>query len=158
MPGSYLKFVEVPGLTRRKTKIWRVLAKDGDLKLGSVSWMGHWRCDAFWPDMGTVFERLCLQQIAGFCEQQTHRLMTSSPASSAWMDPGEPAAHFLAVPIISDAETLPEGRLLVSDNKEIRSEEPHHPVQEQGAGSGEQDLTQHDHGHAQVHRISDVAI
>lgn len=54
-----------------KTNIWDVLVKDGPALLGQVRWFGRWRCYAFFPEDGTVFERQCLRDIADFCEEET---------------------------------------------------------------------------------------
>lgn len=37
-------------------------------ELGQVKWYGPWRCYAFFPADGTLFERVCLRDIAAFCD------------------------------------------------------------------------------------------
>ena len=71
----------------RKTKIFRVISRagmvegaDAKILLGSVRWFGRWRCYAFFPAEQTVFEKVCLSEIANFCHDQTvaHRLNANS--------------------------------------------------------------------------------
>jgi hypothetical protein len=54
-----------------KTLEYHVMAKDNSDCLGSVNWFGRWRCYVFNPWPGTVFEKLCLREIAEFCERLT---------------------------------------------------------------------------------------
>jgi len=54
-----------------KTKVWNVLALDGDVILGRVSWFGRWRKYCFFPSPECVFEQDCLRDIALFIEDQT---------------------------------------------------------------------------------------
>lgn len=58
------------------TKRWAVMPKDGSAQIGMVSWYGPWRKYCFFPMASTVFEWVCLREIAEFCESQTvlHRL------------------------------------------------------------------------------------
>lgn len=55
------------------TKIWEVLAKDGDSVLGTIKWFSRWRKYAFWPEPNaqTIFEHHCLRHIADFCERES---------------------------------------------------------------------------------------
>ena len=54
-----------------KTNIWIVRnARDGS-QLGRVRWFGRWRKYAFEPWAGTIFEYVCLREIATFCEEMT---------------------------------------------------------------------------------------
>jgi hypothetical protein len=59
------------------TKVWGVVAKDGGATLGKVKWFGRWRKYAFFAEADTVFEQVCLRDIANFCETETkrHRLL-----------------------------------------------------------------------------------
>ena len=56
-----------------KTNRFQVRAKDGEVLLGSIHFWGRWRCYAFFPLEGTVFERNCLRDIADFCESETKK-------------------------------------------------------------------------------------
>ncbi|MGD6850782.1 MAG: hypothetical protein ACQCN6_01830 [Candidatus Bathyarchaeia archaeon] len=74
--GKYIRFKWFMASKSGKTHIWEVLAKDGGVKLGEVSWYGAWRCYAFfvsskWGDFELVFEKQCLRDIANFCEEMT---------------------------------------------------------------------------------------
>jgi hypothetical protein len=53
-----------------RTLIWHVETKTGHF-LGDISWHAPWRCYAFEPMPGTVWERKCLRDIADFCERET---------------------------------------------------------------------------------------
>lgn len=68
--AKWIEFVEREQSAR--TRNWWVRTKGGDATLlGDVKWFGKWRCYAFFPRPETVFERICLRDIALFCEQQT---------------------------------------------------------------------------------------
>lgn len=54
-----------------KTKVWLVIANDGAIILGKISWFGRWRRYCFFPAAETVFEQDCLRDIAEFIEAQT---------------------------------------------------------------------------------------
>jgi hypothetical protein len=75
---KWIRFVEKPPLkSAQKTKRWHVETKGGDeagFLIGEIIWDGRWRCYAFAPveNVGTVYEKTCLRDIASFCEQQTH--------------------------------------------------------------------------------------
>lgn len=58
------------------TKRWAVMPKDGPDRIGIISWYGPWRKYCFFPTPETVYEQVCLREIADFCEVQTamHRL------------------------------------------------------------------------------------
>jgi hypothetical protein len=60
-------------LSEGKTKQFEVVAKDGEVSLGGISFLGRWRCYCFFPLGGTIFERQCLRDIADFCEQETKK-------------------------------------------------------------------------------------
>lgn len=53
------------------TKRWAVMPKDDGAQIGRVQWYGPWRKYCFMPMANTVFEQLCLREIAAFCEEQT---------------------------------------------------------------------------------------
>ena len=56
---------------KKVTAAWVVVPNGGGALLGQVKWYAPWRCYAFFPESGTVFERACLERIAGFCFQET---------------------------------------------------------------------------------------
>lgn len=70
-----------------KTSVWDVVPKvDRPVKaLGQVRWFGRWRCYAFFPETGTVYERVCLRTIADFAEEETrkHRDLASAQRTVA---------------------------------------------------------------------------
>jgi hypothetical protein len=55
-----------------KTRVFLVLVKDGGGLLGEIRWYGPWRCYAFYPVFGTVFECECLRDVATFCAERTN--------------------------------------------------------------------------------------
>lgn len=75
---KHIKFVADGCSKSGKTKVWKVLTKDGDLFLGYVRWYGAWRCYSFFVsskhgEFEFVFEKTCLRDIASFCENQTQQ-------------------------------------------------------------------------------------
>lgn len=68
--GSFIEFHDGGRSPSGKTAVYFVNAKQGG-QLGMVKWFGRWRCYAFFPLGDTVFERVCLRDIAAFCEQET---------------------------------------------------------------------------------------
>lgn len=66
--AKWIKFAECP--PNRKTKRWVVLTLDGS-PIGEVSWYGPWRKYCFFPGIDTVYEQVCLRDIADFCEAQS---------------------------------------------------------------------------------------
>ena len=66
--GTYIKFV--PMKPKPKTKVWSVASNEGDM-IGVVSWYGPWRKYCYSPHACTVYEQVCLREIAAFCEAQT---------------------------------------------------------------------------------------
>lgn len=69
---SFLDFEELlPGpKDRRVTRRWLVHAKSGHL-LGAIGWYSGWRRYVYWAQAGTIYEELCLREIAAFCEAHT---------------------------------------------------------------------------------------
>lgn len=56
-----------------KTSRWEVITRPGQESLGIVHWNSGWRCYSFYPDGGTLYEHLCLEEIAGFLKDQTDK-------------------------------------------------------------------------------------
>jgi len=55
-----------------KTKLFVVNTKGAyPIRLGIIRWWPAWRKYAFWPGTNTLFEEVCLREIADFCEQTT---------------------------------------------------------------------------------------
>lgn len=67
-----------------KTFRWQVVTKDHQLVLGEVRWAGRWRSYAFFPSPDTMFETVCLGEIADFVRQRTedHRAKLRSSKHS----------------------------------------------------------------------------
>jgi hypothetical protein len=77
--AEYIRFVAAPAQPAgRKTAIWYV--ENGERHLGRVSWFSAWRCYAFFPAGDTVFEKVCLRDIAEFCEDRTTEHKTAAAA------------------------------------------------------------------------------
>jgi hypothetical protein len=68
MYPTYITFDPLP--PAKLTKRWAVRPKD-DGYLGMVSWYGPWRKYCFFPMGNTVYEQVCLREIADFCESET---------------------------------------------------------------------------------------
>lgn len=70
---THITFVEAP--PNPKTRVWRVHPRNAvghdTSDIGSVQWYGRWRKYAFFPNFLTVFEEVCLREIASFCEEAT---------------------------------------------------------------------------------------
>lgn len=67
--STYIKFVSGP--PKPKTLTWWVMTKDDGLTLGIIGWFARWRKYGFYPESATVFEEVCLREIAEFCERKT---------------------------------------------------------------------------------------
>jgi len=53
-----------------KTKIWIVIGNG--IELGRIAFFGRWRKYCFYPSVNTLFDNLCLTEIAVFCKEQTN--------------------------------------------------------------------------------------
>jgi hypothetical protein len=67
--GTYIRFIEGP--SKPKTRTWWVVTKDDDIHLGWIGWFARWRKYGFYPKSETVYEQICLREIADFCERET---------------------------------------------------------------------------------------
>jgi hypothetical protein len=69
--GTHIKFVPAP--PKPKTKVWYVVSKydDPNPHLGWIAWFPKWRKYAFYPKPNTVYEQVCLREIADFCQKAT---------------------------------------------------------------------------------------
>jgi hypothetical protein len=74
---THIKFIPYPD-PKRKTKVWWVVSKYDNIQLGTISWFSRWRKYSFFPKGDTVYEWVCLRDIADFCEEQTrlHKVKT----------------------------------------------------------------------------------
>lgn len=78
--GKWITFR--PLTPKPKTKVWAVLSNDGG-QIGTVAWYGPWRKYCFSPEAGTVFEQVCLRDIAQFCEAETRLHRTAQSVACA---------------------------------------------------------------------------
>ena len=70
--GTHIRFIHEPELDTAKTHCWEIYSKyDGSPLLGRVAWFGKWTKYAFFPWPETVYEQVCLRDIAQFCEDRT---------------------------------------------------------------------------------------
>ena len=69
MIGTYITFMRAQD--KAHTQVWRVLTKYGPEQIGWVSWYTPWHKYAFHPNENTVYEQVCLREIATFCERAT---------------------------------------------------------------------------------------
>jgi len=80
IPGSYIAFHREHAQEFGKvTKVWSVM--NGAVILGRVRWFGRWRKYSYLPSPLTVYEEVCLREIAYFCEIATkfHRALKKPP-------------------------------------------------------------------------------
>jgi len=67
--GTHIKFVPAP--PKPKTKVWWIVNKYDDGHIGTIGWYASWRKYSFYPLNNTVYEQVCLREIADFCENKT---------------------------------------------------------------------------------------
>ena len=69
--GTFIRFWLRPDWEKmHKTQNWWVKTDSG-VTLGEVKWYAQWRKYAFFPEGLTVFEEVCLGEIAEFCKIRT---------------------------------------------------------------------------------------
>jgi hypothetical protein len=69
--GTHIFFYFQERSKSGKTSIWHVYSKDGQLVLGHIKWFGRWRKYAFYPAVQTIYEEVCLNEIAEFIKNKT---------------------------------------------------------------------------------------
>lgn len=67
-----LEFKPVGKSASEKTEIFSVLS--GDLELGRIAFFGRWRKYCFYPNINTLYDHLCLTEIATFCKKETNKI------------------------------------------------------------------------------------
>lgn len=68
--GTWIRMVKTEKPPNRKTDIYGVLINDTSLlPLGKIKWYPPWRKFAFFPISDTIYENVCLKEIAGFIEK-----------------------------------------------------------------------------------------
>lgn len=73
MSPAFVRFVLNPTPVDRKTPSWKVVSavSTSGSHLGVVKFYGAWRKFGFFPAANTIFEEVCLRDIAAFCEAET---------------------------------------------------------------------------------------
>ena len=59
--SKYLRFELIE--QKPKTKVIAVQSKTHPIRLGIIKWWNAWRCYAFFPDTGTLYNAECLSDI-----------------------------------------------------------------------------------------------
>ncbi|MDX9802799.1 MAG: hypothetical protein RBS96_02050 [Dehalococcoidales bacterium] len=70
--GTHIQFGEHPQ-PKRKTMVWAVTSVYDQTLLGFISWFPRFRKFSFFPQKDTVYEEMCLRDIAEFCETETKK-------------------------------------------------------------------------------------
>lgn len=68
--GTYIFFYNLGPWRKQITDRYEVLTKTVNA-IGQVRWFGSWRKYCFFPYEETVYEEVCLREIAEFCEKVT---------------------------------------------------------------------------------------
>lgn len=68
---EHLTFRYITSSASGKTMVLSVLSKNSGALLGKVVWRATWRKYVFEPDGDTVFDAICLRDIAGYIEALT---------------------------------------------------------------------------------------
>ena len=64
---SYIEFTEV--FEGKKTSVYLVTTKSDDIiRLGIIKWHNGWRRYCFFPEAGTLFDCIYMNEIVGFIE------------------------------------------------------------------------------------------
>lgn len=66
--ASYVKFLPSGQSPSSKTRVWDVVAEENSFPLGKIRYFSRWHQYAFFPNGNTVFEKICLRDIAEFCD------------------------------------------------------------------------------------------
>lgn len=71
--GTHIRFADMGKSDSGKTHVWAVVEKQNGEALGVVKWYGPWRGYCFWPKPWeqTIFEQVCLREIADFIVART---------------------------------------------------------------------------------------
>ena len=70
--GTHIYFHPVPLDPKKKTRRWWVCNKYVNFDvLADIAWFSRWRKYAMYPAPESVFEEVCLREIADFCEART---------------------------------------------------------------------------------------
>lgn len=61
--SQWMTFEMQPRAAGRKTDTVRIVSKSTGFVLGTINWYGPWRCYAFYPAAGCLFNQSCLEDI-----------------------------------------------------------------------------------------------
>lgn len=75
--GTHIYCESLPRLAGAKLTRYAVMTMDGATMLGEIKWFGKWRCYSFFPVPERVFEKVCLREIATWCEDLTKMVRES---------------------------------------------------------------------------------
>ncbi len=79
---KWITFEQCTESKNHKTRVWRVVAKQGNQPLGLVLWYSGWRKYVFAPDTGSEYEQDCLRDIAEFIESATREHYENAKAKA----------------------------------------------------------------------------
>lgn len=68
--GKYMVAMQPVNSPSGKTKVWPIHSVSGP-QLGTVSFLGRWRCYVFRPMPETVFNAGCMRELVEFCDKHT---------------------------------------------------------------------------------------
>lgn len=71
MTDPMVRYVHIGQSPSGKTSIFQVYSALSGAKLGIFKWYAPWRKYAFFPYSRTLFDSLCMRQIATHCERLT---------------------------------------------------------------------------------------
>lgn len=72
MTKEYLSFEESKSVAKNRiSKVFNVTSRTNGSHLGRVYFRPQWRKYVFEPASNTLYDAVCLSQIAGFCDGQT---------------------------------------------------------------------------------------
>jgi len=69
--AEYIDFIELPRNPGAVTWQWKVVNKQNGSVVGGIKWENGWRCYCFHPSFPTIFEHVCLEDIASFLKKNT---------------------------------------------------------------------------------------
>lgn len=67
--SKWIEFLPIVA-PRRKTSTWELVAKESGSHLGWIKWYSPWRKYSFFPGVETLYEPICLRDIANFIDEQ----------------------------------------------------------------------------------------
>lgn len=80
---AYIQFVPSADSRSGLTHAWDVLSKDGQIRLGYISWYSPWRRYVVSTFDGNIFDVSCLRTIANFIETEMEKRKHASTIHSS---------------------------------------------------------------------------